>query len=123
MNEPWNACGHNEPDLEVLSETALAMAQATIQRAVDESEISRAELARKMDRPRSYVTRIMSGSHNLTVKTMARSLAACGYEIDFGLVPVRWNWTIDDNQVVECDNTNTVPSLEGTLVRASAARA
>lgn len=113
MNESWIACGREDPDLEVLSESALAMAQATMQNAIDQSRISRATLARRMDAPRSFVTRMLSGSHNLTIKTMARCLAACGYELDFGLTPVRWNWLPvkpEPNELV------TVPSSEGTLL-------
>lgn len=117
MNEQWVAISHEDPDFEVLSESALAMAQATIQNAMDKSKISRATLARKMDTPRSFISRMLSGSHNLTIKTMARALAACGYEIAFSLTPVRWYWTSDEPQSIKC---NTVPAPEGTLLLASA---
>lgn len=116
MTEQWVACGREDPDLEVLSESALAMAQAVMQNAMDQSAISRATLARRMDRPRSFITRMLSGNHNLTIKTMARCLAACGYEIQFGLTPIRWNWLATEPTPVTC---NTVPSLEGTLLLAS----
>jgi transcriptional regulator with XRE-family HTH domain len=121
MNEQWSASGRESPDIEVLSESALAMAQATIQRAMVQSKISKATLARKMDTPRSFISRMLSGSHNLTVKTMARALAACGYEIEFGLTPVVWNWTSAETRpLVEVQCNNTVPSPEGgTLVPAS----
>ena len=116
MNEQWIS-GRDEPDLEVLTESALAQAQSTIQNAMDEAEISKADLARKMDRPRSYITRILSGSHNLTVKTMATAVLACGYEIQFGLTPIKWNW-VRESQPAVC---NTVPALqEGTLVSTAA---
>lgn len=116
MNEQWIACGREDPDLEVLSESALAMAQATMQNAVDQSKISRATLARRMDAPRSFITRMLSGSHNLTIKTMARCLAACGYEMEFGLTPIRWNWLAVEPQPTQCI---TVPSSEGTLLLAN----
>jgi len=45
-----------------------------------------------MERNRSFVSRMLSGSHNLTVKTMARSLAACGFEVRFERVPIASNW-------------------------------
>lgn len=115
MNEQWVTCGQENPDLDVLSESALAMAQATLQNAMDESKVSRAALARRMDAPRSFITRMLSGSHNLTIKTMARCLAACGHEIQFGVKPIQWNWVSAEPKqiVVEC---RTVPSLEGTLL-------
>jgi hypothetical protein len=88
-----------EPDMEILEESALAMAQATIQNAINASGISRSELARRMNRPRSFVTRMLSGDHNLTVKTMSRALAACGYELRFGYEPIYWGWSEDDHQL------------------------
>lgn len=84
---------HKSPvDFEILEESALAMAQSTIQNAINDAVISQADLARKMGRNRSIVSRILSGNHNLTVKTMARSLAACGFEVRFERVPIEWNW-------------------------------
>ena len=79
-------------DLEVLQESALAMAQATLQNAMDASGLTRSELADRMSRPRSYLSRMMSGSHNLTIKTFARALAACGFEAKFEFTPIQWGW-------------------------------
>ena len=79
-------------DHEILEESALAMAQSAIQNAINQAGISRADLARKMGRPRSFISLMLSGSHNLTVKTMSRALAACGFEIRFQRVPIVWNW-------------------------------
>lgn len=114
MSEKW-VSGRDEPDFEILTESALALAQSTIQNAMDKADLSKADLARKMAHPRSYISRILSGSHNLTVKTMARALLACGYEIEFGMKPIEWHW-VREPQPVIC---NTVPSVqEGTLVPA-----
>jgi transcriptional regulator with XRE-family HTH domain len=76
-------------DIEVIEETALAMAQSTIQGAINSCRISRAALAEKMGRPRSFVSRMLSGEHNLTIKTLARALAACGYQARFEYVPIQ----------------------------------
>ncbi len=116
MTDQWIAGTHEHPDMEVLSESALAMAQATIQNAMDQANLNRAALARKMDSPRSFVSRMLSGSHNLTIKTMARALGACGYEIEFGLTPVKWYWASNEPEPIKC---NTVPALEGTLLPTS----
>ena len=117
MSDHWIASGCEEfPDLEVLEESALAMAQATIQNAMDEASISKADLARSMDRQRSFITRMLSGHHNLTVKTMARSLLACGYQIEFGVAPIVWNWPASAATEIEF---NEVPSSEGTLLLAN----
>ncbi len=104
----WITHGNSRIDLEVLEESALAMAQATIQNAVDHAGISRADLARKMDCPRSFVSRMLRGSHNLTVKTFARALAACGAEVRFSRVPIVWNWV--DYEPPECE---AVPASAG----------
>jgi hypothetical protein len=85
----WN---ENAVDLDVIEETALAMAQSTIQNAITKSGIRRAEVARRMNRNRSFISRILSGRHNLTIKTMARSLAVCGFEVQFQPTPLQWSW-------------------------------
>jgi transcriptional regulator with XRE-family HTH domain len=77
-------------DLGVVEETALAMAQASISNAMAASGVTRAELARRLECPRSAVTRMLSGGHNLTVKTMSRALAACGFEPRFSYEPLQW---------------------------------
>ena len=82
----------DEPDLEVLEESALFMAQATIQNAINDARLSRSELAKRMNCPRSFVTRMMSGRHNLTVRTMARAVLACGFEVGLSRSPIVWNW-------------------------------
>jgi hypothetical protein len=103
-----------EPDLEVLEESALFVAQASIQRAIDDAGLSRAELARKMNCPRSFVSRMMSGSHNLTVRTMARALLACGFELGFQTTPIVWNW-LPRASAVACEG---VPASAGTALAA-----
>jgi hypothetical protein len=76
------------PTVEVLEEMALAMAQSTICGAMQASQTSRAVLAERMSRPRSFVTRMLGGAHNLTIKTMAKALAGCGYELRFSFAPI-----------------------------------
>ena len=104
-------------DFEVLSESALARAQATIQNAMDQAKISRAHLARSMNRPPSFVSRILNGNHNLTIKTMARVALACGSEIDFSLMPVEWNPIIEEPQQMEIGED--VRQKEGVLLPVS----
>jgi hypothetical protein len=79
-------------DLDVFEETALAMAQAEIQNALNESSLRRTDLALRLGKPRSFVSKILGGSHNLTIRTMARVFAACGYELRFSRVPAKVEW-------------------------------
>jgi len=105
-------------DLEVIEESALAMAQSTIQNAITKSGISRAEMARRMNRNRSFISRLLSGSHNLTVKTMARGLAVCGFEVRFQAVALEWNWA-SSPKPEECEEV--VPAYAGTAGSAQCA--
>lgn len=93
MNKNQRVGSLNNPiDIEVLEESALAMAQSTIQNVINESMISKSDLARRLEIARSGITRMLSGSHNLTIKTMAKVLAVCGHEVRFEAVPIVWNW-------------------------------
>jgi len=105
-------------DIEVLEESALAMAQSTIQNAINESGLSRADLARRMDRNRSFISRILNGNHNLTIKTMARSMAACGFEVRFQPVRIDWNWV---NQPIPLEEE--LPASAGSTMLAVQAAA
>lgn len=106
----WVGSTNRLIDFEVLEESALAMAQSTIQNAITDAGISRIELARRMECHRSAVSRILSGSHNLTIKTMAKALAACGAEVRFERVPIEWNWISIPQPLEE----EVVPACAGT---------
>jgi transcriptional regulator with XRE-family HTH domain len=104
---------HEEPDLEVLEEGALFMAQATIQNAINDAGLSRSELAKRMNCPRSFVSRMMTGRHNLTVRTMARAILACGYEVGFVRTPIVWSFL--PNECSRLSETEGVLATAGTL--------
>jgi transcriptional regulator with XRE-family HTH domain len=79
-------------DVDVIVESSLAMAQATIQKAMKEGNVRNADLAERLGRPRSFISKMLSGSHNLTVKTLARALAVCGYELTWQYQSIQWGW-------------------------------
>ncbi len=94
MIERWVT--RHEPhkiNLRILEESALALAQSTIYSAMEAAGFSRSDLARELNRPRSFVTRLLKGDHNLTVKTLSRVLAGCGFELEIQAVPLRWSWS------------------------------
>src|SRR5260370_41197618 len=95
-------------DYRIVQETALAMAQATMQNALNQSGLKRSELADKMGRPRSFISRMLRGSHNLTVKTFALALAACGFEPSFGYLPLQWGLMADEPIAPACESVPTV---------------
>ena len=62
-----------------------AMAQSTLVTAMGRAGLSRAELARRLGmKSASGITRLLSG-HNLTLKTLARALHVCGFEIKLSI--------------------------------------
>jgi hypothetical protein len=82
-------------DYEVLEEMALSMAQSTIQNAMNEAGLKPAQLARNMGQHRSFVSRMLTGHQNLTIKTFALALAGCGFRPEFGFKPLRWGWAAE----------------------------
>jgi hypothetical protein len=63
-------------DIEVPEESALAMAQSVIQNAIDESGPSRAEAALRMERNRSFISRMSSGSVGVRGRGLRRRLSS-----------------------------------------------
>lgn len=53
---------------------------------MEERDISQADLARRMNRPESYVSKILRGESNLTPPTMERIAAAVGVDVSIHLV-------------------------------------
>lgn len=110
----WRDSVNREVDVEILEESALARAQSIIQSAMDKAGMSRADLAREMKRNRSFVSRMLSGDHNLTVKTMTRALVACGVEVDFKTVPIVWNWESAPVSASVHDGEEMLPAYSGS---------
>jgi transcriptional regulator with XRE-family HTH domain len=77
-----------EEELEALEGITLAMAQSEIQAAMDEIGLKPFQVAERSGRPRPFISRILHGNHNLTIRTMARVFAACGFEVRFGRTPI-----------------------------------
>ncbi len=108
----------NEPteiDVDVVVESALAMAQATIQKAMREREVRNSELAIRLGTPRSYISKMLSGGHNLTVKTLARALAVCGYELTWQYRPIQWGWVKEPAINFDAITQQTVPASAGAV--------
>jgi transcriptional regulator with XRE-family HTH domain len=59
-----------------------------IARLMEERKVSKAELARRMGRSRAYITQLLSGSTNLTVRTLAEVAYALGVEVKLESVPL-----------------------------------
>jgi transcriptional regulator with XRE-family HTH domain len=59
-----------------------------IARLMQEQGVTKAELARRLGKSRAYITQMLSGSANLTVRTLAEVAYALGAEVRLEAVPV-----------------------------------
>lgn len=59
-----------------------------IARLMEEQKVSRAELARRLGRSRAYVTQMLRGTTNLTLRTLAEVAYALGAEVKLKAVPL-----------------------------------
>jgi transcriptional regulator with XRE-family HTH domain len=85
-----NKNGLTNDQIGILEESALAMAQATISNAMIRKKLTQGDLAKRLGHNhRSYVCRLLGGERSMTIRTLSRVLAACGYEIRFKIVPIK----------------------------------
>lgn len=52
---------------------------------MQEQGITRAELARRLGTSQAYITRVLSGNANFTLKTISKLAMALGMELEIGL--------------------------------------
>jgi len=57
--------------------------------AMEEQGVTRAELARRLGTSQAYITRVLGGHANFTLKTMAKLALALGLQLEVGLGPQR----------------------------------
>ena len=57
--------------------------------AMEEQGVTRAELAHRLGTSQAYVTRVLGGHANFTLKTMAKLALALGLQLEVGLGPHR----------------------------------
>ena len=76
--------GHLTTDEETrafASDSLLLNASQLVMTAMEGANISRAQLSERIGKSRSYVSQVLSGSRNMTLKTLADLLWACGQEV------------------------------------------
>ena len=68
-----------------------------VERAMIADGVSRAELARRLNCNRSYVTKVLQGDVNMTIESMAKLAHALGRRLDIHIAEenVRW-WKVVD---------------------------
>ncbi|HVJ04494.1 MAG TPA: hypothetical protein VM578_02350 [Candidatus Saccharimonadales bacterium] len=60
---------------------------------MEENDITKAQLARKLKKSKAFVTQCLSGEQNLTLRTVADFFTALQYQAQFGAVPSSSNQT------------------------------
>lgn len=76
-----------------------------LQRRMEEQEISRAELARRMGTSRAYITRLLGGDANFTLMTMVKLSMAVGGALHVHIsdqkATTRWQDTLPREKAAE----------------------
>lgn len=68
-----------------IEKSTLAEVQGVLNRAMRQANLSRSKLAVKMGKSPSRVTSMLDYNRSLTIRSIARTLAACGYKVKFNL--------------------------------------
>ncbi len=105
-------------------EGLVAEAGEFIARLLEEQRVSKAELARRLGKSRPYITQMLSGSTNLTVRTLAEVAYTLGVEVKLEAVPLQAARQAAEVQrpVWKVIESRRPPSPVGLLVPPLAAR-
>lgn len=68
-------------------EALVAEASETIARLLTEQKLSKADLGRRLNKSRAWVTQLLSGRANMTVRTLAEVMHALGAEVKLNTQP------------------------------------
>ena len=71
-------------------EALVAEASEVIARLMAEQKVSKANLARRLNKSRAWVTQLLSGSANITVRTLAEVVYVLDAEVKLHAQPPSW---------------------------------
>ena len=78
---------------QVFEEEKLILSVAEgIREAMDQHGVTRADIADRLDTTRANITQLLSGSRNMTLKSLAALSHACGVRVSLGVRPVPELW-------------------------------
>lgn len=91
MNENWIERQSVTPEARRRYEQERLVLWATdkISEAMDERNVSKAELARRLGTSRPYVTGLLGGGRNMTLRTLADVACVLGQRVDVSMEPLR----------------------------------
>lgn len=75
-------------DETIYEELAVGLAQEAILKALEENGLTRKELADRLGKSKTYVTRLLAPGRNITVKTLGNVLFHLQREVAFKLSPI-----------------------------------
>ena len=90
-------------------ERLIAWATEAICEAMNRSGISKAELAASQGTSRAYVTQLLAGSKNMTLRTLARIAFACGKRVKKPRLEGLREGKYINTRFVWCCRSNDVP--------------
>jgi transcriptional regulator with XRE-family HTH domain len=71
-------------------EALVAEASEVIARLMAEQNVSKADLARRLNKSRAWVTQLLNGKANMTVRTLAEVVYALHAEVKLNTQPASW---------------------------------
>ena len=82
-NDAWTRRQTASPEAkrEYEAERLAAWAADLIAKEMAEQDLSKSELAKRLGRSRAFVTQVLSGQRNLTLRTFADLAWACGHRV------------------------------------------
>lgn len=95
-------------------EALIGMATERLSEMMHEKDLSKADLARLLGTSRAYVTNLLSGRTNLTLRTLADVAVAMGYRVEIKHEPLRTGEFIT-SPLLRGTHTTKVHRIEGVL--------
>ena len=74
---------------EYAQERAIVAVTEAVERAIEQAGISRTEIAKRLGASKGHITQVLSGTRNMTLRTLGDLLWAAGFELhDLELAPL-----------------------------------
>ena len=80
-------------------EALVLEAAEVVSRLMMEQDLSKADLARKLGKSRAWVTQLLNGSANMTVRTLAEVTFALDAEVRLAAQPASWKQVLKPKQL------------------------
>ena len=78
----------NEPSSEVEAERLILEVSELILEQMEQADISHTELAGRLGKSKSHVSRLLSGDRNMTLRTLAEICYSLSYRVSLNLQPL-----------------------------------